>query len=122
MSSFSVRVILGALAVTACDYHSNAIGPHTECLAAIPILITPRDTSVQVGDSLRLLAVVNPPECWTSLELNRGVRWVSHDTTVAVIDSVTGLLEARSPGAVDIGAHAIPSPVEYGVATVTVTP
>ena len=123
MSAFSVRVVLGAMAITACHSPTNVTRPDSACLvAALPIRIAPTDTSVRAGDTLRLLAVVNTSDCYAGLELNEGVRWGSSDTMIAVVDAVTGVITARTPGKVVINAHPIPTSGFRGQATVTVTP
>lgn len=95
-----VSVAFGtALSLLAC--HSLPV----QCdVPPIPFDIAPTDTTVAVSDTFRMRVTLHPSVCWGSA-LDSGVRWRSLDTTIAVIDSVSGLLTARGKGGATIGAH-----------------
>ena len=124
MKAFCVRVILGALAITACHSPTSEIRPDPACdvPAGVPIRVTPTDTSVQAGDTVRFKAILSDNPCYSRL-LAQGVRWVSLDSAVAVVDSATGLARTRAAGGVFIEALPVTDAVlgSGGRMTVTLT-
>lgn len=107
---------LAVLALTSC--HT----PVGQCdLLPIPFDVAPSDTSLTVGDTLRMRVTLHGGPCWGHA-LDNGVRWVAHDTSVATVDSVTGLVTARASGTDTLGAHLPGNPIEYRQAIVTVHP
>jgi uncharacterized protein YjdB len=68
-----------------------------------PIRLAPADTALAVGDTLRMHVTFDTSGgCWSDLPAAPRL-WTSSDTTVATIDSATGLLTARAAGHLNAG-------------------
>jgi len=83
--------------------HANLIGP--DCVLIGPTATLPSAT-LHPGDTLRVRASYTPCPAGLPAEF----RWRSSDTVIAVVDSVTGLVRARSLGQATIIAAVVAEP------------
>lgn len=60
--------------------------------------ITPRTTTLNVGDTVTFQAALGPANCLPAGVEPPDWRWYSQDTLVATIDSLSGLATAVGPG------------------------
>lgn len=96
-------LILSALAlaaIVACSRHdmpTETILPD-QCFIVLAT-ITPLPPPLAVGDTVRLHATFNAgPPCIPANATQADLRWVTGDTAVVALDSLTGLVRARKPG------------------------
>jgi uncharacterized protein YjdB len=86
-------MLFGLAAVASC--HDTIM---TDQCFYLPIRLAPADTVVAVGDSAQMrVTFVTTGGCYADLP-SAPRHWTSSDTTVATIDSATGLLLARAAG------------------------
>ena len=78
--------------------------------------VSPASAILHSGDTLQARA--NVPSC--SAIYSPTFRWRSSDTTVAVVDSLTGLILARSAGLTSIIASRLRDPTQAGSLTLKV--
>jgi hypothetical protein len=96
----------------------------------VPVIVQPvASATVRVTMSPTALALVNGTTNWVAAsvssplaEASREARYSSSDTTVAVVDSVSGQVRATGPGTAAIVASSRAAPSARGMTSVTVTP
>jgi uncharacterized protein YjdB len=102
-----VVLALGAATVTACRTReptaadSAALGA---VCAARGMFVSPTSATLHPGDTLRASAQMS--DCGGPVSPLPS-RWLSADTTVATVDSISGLIRARSLGTTTIIAAAL---------------
>ena len=107
-----------AIFVGACsaESKSNALAPN--CITVGPH-VSPPTATLRIGDTLRGAASL--PPC----QLNGLIptwRWRSSDTSVAVVDSIAGLVQARALGSATIIATLQQLPSSVGAMALRVVP
>ena len=75
------------------------------CSGLVAVVITTPRTVVRVGETITLDANFDSPECVSSGIITHNWRWSSSDTSVARIDSLSGLVEGVGPGDAIIYVH-----------------
>lgn len=89
---------VGLVAFAGC---SSSLPVSDHCFVVLGSL-SPSPAPVKVGDTLSLAVKINAPECMPSDSLASQRRWAISDTTVAVTDSLTGLLTGRKAGTAQV--------------------
>ena len=82
------------------------------------VTVSPSSATVSIGDTLR--ASANFDDC-PGPPRQHSYRWSSSNTTVAVVDSVSGLATARTEGAVTIIAELVEDRALKGAMVLRVT-
>jgi uncharacterized protein YjdB len=121
MNMKTVVPLLIAICVAACNSTpSNILGDGVDrsCAAVGGVQVTPPSASMHPGDNLRVIVRVGTCTGTSSTD----VRWLSSDTTVALVDSLTGLVQARHAGTATIVATAVVDPQIQGALALQVTP
>ncbi|MGH7617891.1 MAG: Ig-like domain-containing protein [Gemmatimonadaceae bacterium] len=80
--------------------------------------MSPASATMHPGDTLRL-KVTGSVDCSSSIT---SWRWRSSDTTVASIDSLSGLVHATRPGTATAIAAAVQIPSVMGASAINVNP
>jgi len=83
------------------------------------IHISPAYASVHPGDSLQVSAIVEQCQGYPS---STAVRWRASDTSLAVVDPVSGLVRARASGSVTIVASLMVDTTIGGAMVLVVVP
>jgi len=105
MRVFAVAVS-ALLLLTACRDRSGHASPTSfDCVLVGPTA-TPPSATLHPGDTLRVRASYTPCPAGSPASF----RWRSSDTVIAVVDSVTGLVRARSVGQATIVAAVVAEP------------
>jgi hypothetical protein len=121
MDMRTVVPLLLAICVAACNSTpSNILGDGVDrsCAAVGGVQVTPPSASLHLGDTLRVTVRVGTCAGTSSTD----VRWLSSDTTVALVDSLAGLVQARHAGTATIVASAVVDPHIQGALALQVTP
>ena len=92
------HLIVGLVAFAGC---SSSLPVSDHCFVLLASL-SPSPAPLKVGDTLSLAVKINAPECMPSDSLASQRRWAVTDTTVAIADSVTGLLVGRKAGTAQV--------------------
>jgi uncharacterized protein YjdB len=87
--------VLAGLVVVACSKASTTTNaPTIDCIVAT-VSVSPPSATLHLGDTLRAVAKDTPCPAGPSTAT---FRWRSSDTTIANVDSIAGLVRARSIG------------------------
>ena len=98
MTAFSGSIV--ALLLAGCD--AGTLIVVDSCSGVVAVVITNPRTVVRVGETITLDANFASPECVSSGITTHNWRWSSSDSSVARIDSLSGLVEAVGTGNVVI--------------------
>lgn len=103
-SLMKVAVLIGSTLVilAACRDGLPAVQTDPDCLLIGPT-VSPASATLHPGDTLRVRASYSPCPAAAAPSF----RWRSSDTLIAVVDSLTGLVKARSLGQASIIAMAL---------------
>jgi hypothetical protein len=115
------RLLVSALLLAQClGCESTLPVTQDRCLTRLAQL-QPEAPRLAVGDTVTMTGhIIGPSACLPpGVTTATQLRWASGDTTIAVVDSVTGLLTARSPGQVGILAFAVGTSVTQALAITT---
>ena len=106
-----VSLIGPALLIQAACHDGAARAVQTDpTCAEMEITVSPASATLHPGDTLRVRASNSP--CQTGPAPS--FRWRSSDTVTAVVDSLTGLVRARSPGQATVVATLLSEPTLHG--------
>jgi hypothetical protein len=83
--------------------------------------VSPAVATLHVGDTLPVSVKPAPAECWPS-QTPQSYRWLSSDTAIARIDSVTGVARARKAGIATITASEVSQPSVRAAMVLQVAP
>lgn len=119
--------LLGAAAIVACgDSVVTATSTTTTAVACTlnMIVVAPSSVTLRVGDAARFTASGNAGGCGSPATAPTPIIffWRSSDTSLATIDSASGLLTALKPGSVTAIAIAVRDPAVKGAAAVVINP
>src|SRR5690242_18794896 len=89
------------LAASACSSPNPLIN---DCMRPLAF-VSPQTPSLAVGDTVTLRLVDTSFEC-THDVAPLTAPWWSLDTTIASVDAITGLMQARAPGITHVGRGA----------------
>jgi uncharacterized protein YjdB len=98
MTAFYGSIV--ALLLAGCD--AGTIIVVDSCSGVVAVVITNPRTVVRVGETITLDANFASPECVSSGITTHNWRWSSSDSSVARIDSLSGLVEGVGTGNVVI--------------------
>ena len=98
--------VAALVALTACGAPTNDVVTPTNlpCITIGP-RTQPSSATLHPGDTLRV-SVILPP-CSSTLTT---FRWFSSDSSIAMVDSLSGLIRARAVGTVTMVATAVADP------------
>lgn len=83
------------------------------------VRVSPANATLHLGDTLRVKAEVS---VCPSRVANEQVHWASSDTSVAMVDSLAGLVRARGLGGASIIASLVSDRTQGAAMTVRVSP
>ena len=101
----SVIAVSASLVLTACRDRGHVSPTSSDCVLVGPTAAPPSAT-LHPGDTLRVRASYTPCPAGSPASF----RWRSSDTVIAVVDSLTGLVRARSVGQATIVAAVVAEP------------
>ena len=107
------------LALAACDVAASTSSDG--CLSLV-VTVDPATTSVAVGQSVQLTASLaqGSAGCTAGFSVS-ALRWMTDDTTVAVVDSTAGVVTGVRPGRTGVSVHQTDSTRVLGVGQIRVT-
>ena len=92
-----------ALLLVGCD--AGTLIVVDSCSGVVAVVVTPDRTVVRVGDTITLNANFASPECVGAGLTTEQWRWSSSNTSIARIDSLSGVAEGVGPGEATIYVH-----------------
>jgi hypothetical protein len=115
-------LLLGLAAVVTAAECSTSISTSPDGCFILVASISPPTTSVIVGQTVQLTASYNQvsSSCIPNIPAS-ALHWQVDDTTIATVDSTTGLVTGRAPGRTGVSVHAPDSTRVLGAGEVRVT-
>jgi uncharacterized protein YjdB len=118
-----VLVVAIAVAASACS-SSDVVSLATDgCDSEVlhTVTVSPASATLHPGDSIQVVAIADP--CSAAAQVNTGAFfWKASDSSVATVDSVSGMVHARSTGTATIIATSSLIPAISGAMSLTVSP
>jgi Big-like domain-containing protein len=110
LSPTKVAILIGlTLFILAACRDARTVQTEPDCVLIGPT-VSPPSATLHPGDTLRVRASYSPCPSGPAPSF----RWRSTDTLIAMVDSVTGLVRARSLGQASIIATAVSEPALRG--------
>jgi uncharacterized protein YjdB len=94
---------IAALLLVGCD--AGTLIVVDSCSGVVAVVVTPDRTVVRVGGTVTLNANFASPECVGAGLTSEQWRWSSSNTSIARIDSLSGVAEGVGPGEATIYVH-----------------
>jgi uncharacterized protein YjdB len=114
-------ILFGLASVVALAACSTSVSTSPDGCFVLVVSVSPPTTSVVVGQAVQLTASYNQvsSSCIPNVPAS-ALHWQVDDTTIATVDSTSGLVTGRAPGRTGVSVHAPDSTRVLGVGEVRV--